>query len=76
MANQILSENDFWQVRTGEIMVEFCDVINGHAAPPEACRFRSYARAQAFAEKKRSEGCKNVKAWRKVSDDQSEPVRL
>lgn len=68
--------NDVYLVRVGEIAVEFHGYCtDGYPAPSEFARFRSFSRAQDFANTKRAAGC-HVKAWRALSDDQSELVRL
>lgn len=74
MTNAIYSNNDTCLVKTGEIAVEFSEVIDGDVAPSNFCRFRSFSRALEFATKKRAEGFA-VKAWRCLGDS-SEKVSL
>lgn len=71
----IYDSNDTYLVRKGEIAVEFAEVVKGDVAPYSFAKFRSYKRAQAFASKKRAEGCR-VKAWKCTGDDTSQTVQL
>jgi hypothetical protein len=66
---------DLYLVRTGETVVEFAPILDGDIGEYTFSRFRSYTRAQKFAETKRAEGY-SVKAWRCLGSDQSEHVSL
>lgn len=75
--NQIVGDTDRSSVRTGEIAVEWTE-HDGQGFPssaPQICRFRSYARAQKFAQELQAIG-HSVKAWEVTGDDTSSTVTL
>lgn len=77
MTNQIYDlHTDSHVVRQGEIAVEIHDHDSlGYPLPPKFARFRSIRRAERFAASQRSSTCR-VKAWRVISDDQTQKLDL
>jgi hypothetical protein len=77
MSNQIYSlDTDAHVVRIGEIAVELHEhTADGDPLPLTFARFRSPIRAEKFAARSRSNTCR-VKAWRVVSDDQTQKLDL
>jgi hypothetical protein len=72
----LYNDNDRYVVRCGEIAVEIHEYTqDGDPLPPRFARFRAMRRAECYAAQMRGPLCR-VKAWRKISDDQSTRVDI